>query len=149
MAFRFSLDTLLRLHRSREHQERMRLEVLAAQLTRLRVEIAAVQQRFAELRQAISTAPKGGWTGAELHWLVACQHDCRRQLAGLEQQLAEAEQHHRQQLEVYQKARQALDILEQFRLRRLREYRVAEARREQKRLDETHLLARPSGRRLG
>jgi flagellar export protein FliJ len=149
MAFRFSLETLLRLHRSREHQERMRLEVLAAQMTRLRVEMVAVQQRITELRQAIGTAPEGGWTGAELHLLVACQHDCRRQLDALEQQLAEAEQRHRQQLEVYQKARQSLEILEQLRLRRLREYHVAEARREQKRLDEAHLLARHSGRRSG
>lgn len=142
MPFRFPLESLLRLYRSREHHEQLRLQILVAQRTRLRVEMEEIRQRLYELRR-LSAAEAGKiLSGAELNLLLSWQQLAQRELGRLQSELADVEQRYRQQLEAYQRARRQRETVESLRARHLHAYQRLENRRQQKTLDELHLLHR-------
>ncbi|HTV59215.1 MAG TPA: flagellar export protein FliJ [Verrucomicrobiae bacterium] len=144
MAFRFTLQPLLRLRASFERLERLRLLALTALANHIRHDLSGLQAESAEARRKLQDMLAAGASGGELHFAVASEHSrsTRRQI--LSDKLAQVETRREKQRKVFEAARQKRRILENLRARRLAEYRREQLRREQKRVDELHLIHRPA-----
>lgn len=144
MAFRYSLQSILRLRRSLEHQEEQRLFALAAVVNRLRAEIAGLQQRDLMLRRGALAEMQVVSSGAQMQFRAHGDAALTRALDGLKLQLKNAELRRFEQLKIYQQARQRREILESLRDRQYEAYRQEAARRLQQSTDEA-FLAREFG----
>ena len=136
MAFRFSLQSLLRLRRSYERRERLRLEVLTRQLVQVRQQLEAVHQDKLTARRRWAQQLRKGMFGAEMQFEAARAAACARRQHSLASRIAELEQQRRQQQAAFQLARQQCPLLENLRHRQLQLYCQRQARREQQQLDE-------------
>lgn len=142
MAFRFSLQTILRLRESYERLERMRLLALTAAMGQLKLEIHALDEESAEAQKRMREKLSGGLSGAEMQFETACEKLRAEHRTALEEKLRAAEKMHAKQQTAYRLARQKRRILENLRERRLDEYKREQARREQQQLDEIHSIHR-------
>jgi flagellar export protein FliJ len=140
MAFRYTLQLLLRLRESLERQEEQRLFALAAEVARLRAQIERLRQEDFESRRVELQEMAGGSSGALLQFGVVCgtaSETARRKL-GL--QLEEAEDKRLHQLRVYRAAHQKREILQGLRERQETAYELEIARQEQQIADEAFLM---------
>jgi flagellar export protein FliJ len=144
MAFRFSLQPVLRLRSSYERLERLRLHALLALIVRVREEIAAVEMESAKARRSVQEMLEAGMAGAELHFETESEKTRSVRKQGLELRLVELQRLREKQQLAYQAALQKMKILENLRRRKRDEYTRELARREQNRLDELYLLHRAS-----
>lgn len=144
MAFRFSLDALLRMWKSRENFERLRLEALAAKIQRLRQEIEAVERASREDRRNLASTLSEGMAASQLQFVALCAEGqrCFRDL--MEKQVAELSKQHDAQRKIFEYARRQREILENLRSRKLEAYRAIEARDLQQQMDELFLARRDS-----
>jgi len=142
MAFHFSLEVLLRMWKSREKFERLRLETLAAKIQRLRREIDAVEQASREERRNLASTLSEGVTASQLHFAVLCADGQRRFRSLMEKQVAELAKHHEAQRKIFEHARRQRETLENLRSRKLEAYRAEEAREVQQQTDELFLARR-------
>jgi flagellar export protein FliJ len=140
LAFRFPLESLLQLWRSRHRQERRKLESAGARLAALRTELNRVEENRLRSRRATENWLGEGATAAELHFVQACEGNRQAFLAWLREQVKSAEAEHRKQMAVYQGVERQCKIFENLRNRQYEVYRRDEDRREQRRLDEVFLL---------
>ena len=141
MPFSFPLETLLRLQRSYERKERMRLEEIANRIARVkhRLEEVEHEHREAARAQARDLASGGGLKASEMHFAANCEavrEDRHRQLSD---QLVQLHKEHRAQQVVYLEARQKREILEKLREGQYNAYRREWNRREQRSADELFL----------
>ena len=141
MAFRYSLQSLLRLRESLERQEENRLFAVAAEVARLRAQIAHLREENANVkRRELDALETGSGVAATLQFIAICEEAaaglCRKLHLGLES----AERRRLAQLAVYQAARQKREILEGLRDRQATVYRMGAAHREQQSLDDSFLL---------
>jgi len=144
MAFHFSLEVLLRMWKSREQFERLRLETLAARIQRLRHEIEAVERASREERRNLASTLSEGVTASQLHFAVLCTDGQRRLHNLMEKQVAELAKHHEAQRKIFEHARRQRETLENLRSRKLEAYRAEEAREMQRQMDELFLARRAS-----
>ena len=142
MAFRFSLQPVLRLRASHERLERLRFLAIIARVVRTRQEIADCEKENASLRRTFQRQLRGGITAAEIHFERVCERRRAEHTEHLSARLAELERLQAKQRLVYQAALQKRDILENLRQRKWRPYRLDQARREQQRLDELFVIRR-------
>lgn len=143
MAFRFRLQSILRLRESLEHQEKQRLLAAAALVARLRETIQALEDsRMAEKRQALEQMAVET-SGASLQFEALRDALCARARERLLTQLDQAESNRKRCLQSYQTARQKREILESLRDRQQDAYRLESTRREQQETDESFLLRLP------
>ncbi|HEY2545800.1 MAG TPA: hypothetical protein VGI46_07040 [Candidatus Acidoferrum sp.] len=140
MAFRYSLQSLLRLRQSIERQEEQRLFAFAAVVARLRAEIEQFQQEELEARRAELQEMSPASSGASLQYAAYCRLAFETASSKLELQLREAEGKRLAQLRVYQTSRQKSEILRGLRERQEAAYELDLARREQQTLDEAFLI---------
>jgi flagellar export protein FliJ len=140
MAFRFSLETLLRFRINCERRERLVLEALASQITQVLGQIASEDQLTLAARHQVAERLGRGMTGWELAWETEVANVRKRIRLQLLELLAQLEEKHHAQQETYRRARQKREILEKFRERKLLLYRQEQTRREQQALDEIFLL---------
>jgi len=142
MAFRFSLQPVLKLRQSFERLEQLRLLAITAMVVRVRGEIAALERESRIARQRLQERLAAGMAGAEVHYEAVCEKLRSDHKRNLETQLEGLERRQAKQRLAYQMARQKREILENLRQRRWEEYRHEQARREQQALDELFLLHR-------
>jgi flagellar export protein FliJ len=140
MAFRYPLQSLLRLRESLERQEERRLFAIAALVARLRADIEQVDQhgiaaRRAELREMVVAS-----SGAFVQFAAVCQAALATARRKLELQLEEAERKRLHQLREYQAVRQKREILQGLRDRKEAAYELEFARHEQQTADEAFLI---------
>lgn len=135
MAFRFSLQPILRLRASVERLEQLRMLLLAAQITRVEREIVSLEDNLSAERQLRLSSLSEGVPAAELHFEGAREKTRADQIRALHDLLAGIRRKHEEQRRIYQAARQKKEILENLRKRRFEEYR-----RDQHLLDEAFLL---------
>lgn len=147
MAFRFSLQALLRLRQSYERRERLLLESLAQQLAQVRHRIEALEQAGLAAQQRLVQDLEEGMAGSEIHFEAASAGARAQRHSALMRQLAELEQRHRRQQIVFRRAQQQREILENLRDRYLDVYRQTQRRREQQQLDDLFLMRRGIGPR--
>lgn len=140
MAFRYPLESVLRLRRSLEHQEEQRLFALAAMVARLRATLERMQQSDVAQRRAALTEMEQFSSGAQLQFRAACDDASRRVINRVKGQLQDAERQRLEQLKVYQEARQRREIFEGLRERQQELYKLNQSRRQQQRTDEAFLV---------
>lgn len=140
MAFRFSLEPVLRLRAGYERLEKLRLLALAGVLARIRDEIAVVAREEAVLRQTRRESLSRGTTAAEIQLGTFADMARAKRNRELAERAVAIQRQHAKQMRVYQLARQKREILENLRERRRQEYERELARKQQQELDETYLL---------
>ncbi len=142
MAFHFSLDAILRMWKSREKFERLRLETIAAKVQRLRHEIEAVEQASRDDRRNLAGTLSEGMAASQLQFAALCTDGQRRFRELMERQVAELVKQHEVQRKIFEHARRQRETLENLRSRKLDAYRAEEARQAQQEMDELFLARR-------
>jgi flagellar export protein FliJ len=142
MAFRYSLQPLLRLRLSLERQEEQRLFALAALVARLRadidqLELNSLAARRAELQEL---AEAGIGSGSSIQFAAICREAFAVARKKMVLELQEAERKRLHQLKEYQAVRQKREILEGLRERQEAAYELEFARHEQQAADEIFLI---------
>ena len=141
MAFRFSLAGVLRLRASLERAERARLLAVLAEMVPIRVEILALEEEMRAAAESLRSALGRGLSGAELQWETGLRQQRDKRRLELLRKFATLEVRRRKQVEIYRRARQQREILENLKARQLAQYELEQKRREQMRLDEVFLLS--------
>jgi flagellar export protein FliJ len=143
MGFRFSLETVLRLRRSLEDNERLRLQSLLvnrAQLDRAIDETTASRTAVDEnLKQSLG---KGTLPGGEMHFVGQRLAACDLQSVRLNASRANLTQQIELQQVVLLRRRLDRKVLEQLRQRQLARYEADAERRTQAQIEELFLLRR-------
>ncbi|HEY6467783.1 MAG TPA: hypothetical protein VIY69_17410 [Candidatus Acidoferrales bacterium] len=142
MAFRFSLEPVLRLRRSYERVERLRLLAIAALLVRVRQEITAAAREEAAARYARKEMLSRGAQAVEIQLGVSVEKARVRRNRELFERAMTLERQHVKQNRAYQDARRKREILENLRAQKLREHHRERDRKTQQSLDELYLLRR-------
>jgi len=140
MAFRFSLDSILRLRRSQEQLERLKLEAIIWEQRQMRARLEGMIERSIESRRLFQQELAGGLTGSELQVQAMRHENTVLVRTSLEDHLLELERSRQAQILVFQKFRQRREILENLRLRKLEAYAREQSRREQQELDDLFLM---------
>jgi len=141
MAFRYPLQSLLRLRESLERQEENRLFAVAAEVARLRAQIEELRQgNAAARRRELNALEVSGGVAITLQFMAICDAAVAGACARLQIQLDAAEHKRLLQLAAYQAARQKREILEGLRERQESAYQVETAHHEQQSLDDSFLL---------
>lgn len=140
MAFRYTLQSVLRLRVSLERQEELRLFATAAVVARLRAEVELLNQNQLSRRRELIGQLQVGSSGAVLHFAAVCDTAYNAARMKLETQLQEAESRRLAQLRVYQEARQKREILEGLRDRQQTAFDLSFTRHEQQDIDEAYLI---------
>lgn len=142
MAFRFSLQALLRVRLSVERAELQRLQAIAAQAARVRAFIEGLDAERQVAKTKLQEAVASGISGAELRFEALREAAFGERRAALLKKLAEIEKLRHEQQARYLRVRQQREILSELRERQLAGYRAEQARREQQQIDELFLLRR-------
>ena len=140
MAFRYSLQPILRLRQSLERQEEQKLLAIAATVARLRAELADLDSAHLRQKDATLRGLMQAPAGALLQFMAVCDIAVEEKRRTLEAQLKEAERRRLEQLDQYQEARQKREILEGLRKRQQFAYDLDLGRHEQQRTDEAFLI---------
>ena len=140
--FHFSLESLLRLRKSLEHIEELRLLDANHRVERQRALIIAAEEWGRALNERRAVELKLGANGAELQFEIACRDQLQVLMQTLQKQLAALVEQRARQQEHYSQARRDREILEQLRDEQFARYHLEEVRRQQRRADETFLLRR-------
>lgn len=142
MAFRFALESVLRLRVSYERQEQARLELATQHLYAAREKCAALKKEQSALEANFRTTMASSMDASELHSYLSSK-------LGLE--VAEAEAAHaeadasklwNEQRTKFLRARQDREVIASIRLRQHQEYVVEQNRREQQQIDDLFAMRR-------
>jgi flagellar export protein FliJ len=142
MAFRYPLQSILRLRRSLERQAEQRLFVLAGQVAALRTDLEELNRRELEQKLADLDEMASGSFGSALQFVELRHVAVSEKRKGIQMRLEAAERQRLEQLGVYRETRQKREIFERMRERQEYDYDLDVSRREQQRTDETFLLRR-------
>lgn len=143
MAFRFSLETVLRVRRTQEGQERLRLQMLFAQRAALESQVTSLEKMRVELNaQSVPRAVSESLPAAELHFLNVRRNACEIETQRLVCAIAELEQRIIAQTAAFVEKSRACKTIENLREKQLRTYQTDVMRKAQAQLDETALLTR-------
>lgn len=144
MAFQFSLRALLRLRRTYEQRERMRLTLLNGAFHRIQHEYDDLgqqrQARFEQLEEKLQT----GIPGAEFHMenaLVTLTVNQQRELAA---QMKALETQIQAQASAFREAQKKRKTLDSLREHELQAYQQIQNRREQQQFDDLFARRRAS-----
>ena len=144
MSFHFSLETILNLRRSVEHQEELRLRAVHQALRKVRHQIELLDSRIHQQKGQVREEVEKGTTGAEIQFHLQTQTGLQLTRKGLERESAKLEKVCVQQQQRFRHARQQREILESLREQRLSTYERERLRRDQRALDELYLLRLPN-----
>lgn len=142
MAFRFPLQTLLRLREGMERQEELKLQRVIAMWMQARSEL----ERLFEERQAAWSEAKARLSSSaaasELHFELARDEVIQQRAEILRLRIAELDRMRQQQQLAYQKARQDREILQNLRDRQRERHDVEQNRKEQQSIDDLQQMLR-------
>jgi flagellar export protein FliJ len=144
MAFRFSLETLLRLRISQERAERMKLKAVISEQSLARTRLQEISEGSAFLYRDFQERLRSGMAGAELQLEIEREANVKSACKDLGARIAEIEQRRVTQLQSFRQARRNRESIENLRLRQLELYRVEQGRREQRDLDDLFLMRHES-----
>jgi flagellar export protein FliJ len=143
MGFCFSLETVLRLRRSLEDGERLRLQTLLVDRAQLQARISETIASCALLRAKLNTAlQQQTLSGAEMQFAVQRLRACDLQSARLNTSVAAVTQQIERQQALLLLRRIDRKVLEQLRERQLSRYQADIHRRTQSQVEELFLLRR-------
>ncbi len=140
MPFHFSLQAVLRWRESFEQRERQRLQAIARELVKARQQREHTKRDRATAQHELQNKLRKGMTASEMQFELACDRARLRRLAVLNDQVAKLEDLRRRQLEVFRKAQQQRQIMENLRDRQRAAYQLIQTRREQQQMDDRFLI---------
>jgi flagellar biosynthesis chaperone FliJ len=139
MAFRFPLETLLRLRAMQTRQEEVRLESLAQQLVLARQQRQELHQRRRAHEYSLLADLRQGEEASELHLGVVGRHGLVEADRRLERAIEELQLAWHEQERKFFAARQREEVLKSLRDRQLATYKDDERRHEQQLVDDLFL----------
>jgi flagellar export protein FliJ len=142
MPFRFSLQSVLHLYQSIEHQQELRLRAANQQVARVRHMIEQVEAHKQQRRSQQSVELQAGTTGAELQFEQIMESSLRRRREELEAELMRVQQLRDEQQRNFRQARRRRETLDSLRETRLHRYQREAQRSEQLQQDDSFLLRR-------
>lgn len=142
MPFHFPLEAVFHFRKSIEHQQELRLRAANQQLAGVRHLLDQIDNRMRQAQDRDASALQNGTTGAEMRLAIAGQVSLHRQRQDLERELLRFENLREQQQRIFRQSRREREIFESLRDQQLDEYKREAARREQRQLDDLHLLRR-------
>jgi flagellar export protein FliJ len=144
MPFHFSLDAVLRLRRSQERLERLKLEAIASQHAQARARLGEITQASFELRRKFQQRLASYALGSELQLEMEREAAVNVLRAALRAHIDELEQRRDAQVQVFHNAQRSREVLDDLRLRKLNLYLMERGRREQQELDDQFLMRHAS-----
>jgi len=142
MAFRFSLDALLRVRRGLERQEELLLQEANRQVSAWQRERDSIKTQIAANAQRELLQLQSGLHAAELHFDLLCRSALRARCHAVETELLKAQALQESRARSFRLARQQREVLETLRQQQLQTYRQQSARQDQRRLDDLFLVRR-------
>ena len=143
MAFRFSLETVLRLRHSLEDGERLRLQALLAQRAQLQREIHNTLESRAGLNAKLTAKiQRDQLSGGEMHFAAQRLRACELQAARLNAAVAALTQPIERQQALLLQRRIERKVLEQVREDQRARYEAEAQHRAQSQIEELFLLRR-------
>jgi flagellar export protein FliJ len=147
MPFQFSLDAVLRVRQSLEHQKELllreanhRVALVQGQIDDLKAALLSARQR--ELHQLSC-----GLSAAELHFDGLCRSAIEERLIALAKEMIAVRGVRDTCAARFRQAKQDREVVDTLRERQLRLYREFEARRQQREVDDLFLMRRELRRR--
>src|SRR5277367_3207539 len=140
MAFHFPLEAVFHFRQSVEHQQELRLRAANQLVARARHQVDQIDDRMRQMQAQQSRALDAGTTGSEVQFALFRESAIRQQRQDWARELTRLEQVRDQQRSVYQQARRERETFESLRDQQMRDYKRAASRREQRQLDDLHLL---------
>ena len=143
MGFHFPLETVLRLRRTLEDRERMRLEMLVARRTQLELAATSTLEAGGRLRESLVRGLEAGALPA-VEVEFACRRDgaCKAEVGRIRHATAALEKQIEHQRAVYLERSVGRKVIEGLRERQLEHYQSAMESRMQAQLEELALLRR-------
>jgi flagellar export protein FliJ len=146
MAFRFSLEAVLRYRRSLEDGEKMRLQTLLVRRTALQAELQRARDAYLQLQTTLNQELQRAPVAAiEIQFSMACRRGMEGRELLLQSQLQQLQTEISQQTARYRQEQRKREVLESLREAQLGDYRLNQQRRQQAVLDELYLLRRGRG----
>lgn len=147
MAFRFALESVLRLRVSSERQEQARLELLSQHMYAAQEKCASLRKEQISLEQTFRKSMATGMDASELHSYLSSKLGLAVAEAAAAQALTAAEKLWNEQRARFLRARQEREVLESVRDRQYQEYMTEQNRREQQQIDDLFAMRRlqPNG----
>ncbi|HEY7095275.1 MAG TPA: flagellar export protein FliJ [Terriglobales bacterium] len=140
MAFHFSLEVLLRLRRSVEHQQELLLTKANHEVNLVRTQIANIDECLTSLAGHVERNLNEGLSASELHFDNERGLVLRARRKNLEQELHQKEAQWTARSKGFQDARRDREVVETLYRRQFQLFRQADLRKEQRRMDEEFLL---------
>ena len=140
MAFHFSFEAVLRLRRGQERAERLKLEAIIFEQAKTRAQFEELTQSHLELRRQFQRDLANGLVGSELQYEAVREAGMTSLQASLGARLKQLDQQRWAQAQIFTKARQYREVLENLRIRKFDFYRLEQNRREQQDLDDLFLM---------
>lgn len=139
MAFRFTLESLLRHRRNIERLRELLLQQADAEVALVRVDIFGVDVQTAQLDQSEAVSLRTEMRASELQWAEAQRLALHAYRQRLKKKLEESLQKRSARLVEFQLAKRQREVLEKLHQREWEIYRAETERREQGLLDDMHL----------
>jgi flagellar export protein FliJ len=143
MAFRFSLDGLLRMRQSLERQQ----ELLLLEANH---HVRKLEQQKDDLNAALAASAKqemeglaSGLSAAELQFELLCRSALMQKRGKLEKDIADARAAREIRVAALRQARQQREVIESLRRRQCELYRRVESRQQQREVDDLFLRLSP------
>jgi flagellar FliJ protein len=140
MPFRFSLATLLRVRESLEHTEMLVLEKRYGEVAFVQGQLWEADQNLIRARECRQEELSRGVMAVQLQLALEEEIRQRRLRDELLKELQAAQTRLREQLDIYWKARQKRDVLQEIRKQKFEQYRREQEKSEQRERDELFLL---------
>jgi flagellar export protein FliJ len=142
MAFRFALESVLRLRVSYERQEQARLELATQHLYAAREKCAVLKKEQSALEANFRTTMASGMDASELHSYLSSKLGLEVAEAEAARAEAEASKLWNEQRTKFLRARQDREVIASIRLRQHQEYVVEQNRKEQQQIDDLFAMRR-------
>jgi len=139
MAFRFTLDAVLRFRESVEHSEEAALLLIVRKIIHAEQELRQVGAEQVRIREQREKDLALKLPGAHLMEITERELELKSAADELRVRLQQLETQRLTQLGVYQAARQDRQVLSELRERHRRAYQLQQKRQEQKTLDDLFL----------
>jgi len=140
MAFRFTLDAVLRFRESVEHSEEAVLHRIVQEIAEAELELLQVAGRQNLLRERRERDLTGKLPAVYLLEIAERESELQKIADGLRLRLQQLEAQRIKQLAVYQAAHQDREVLSELRKRQRQAHQLNQKRQEQRTLDDLFLV---------
>jgi flagellar biosynthesis chaperone FliJ len=140
MAFYFALEAVLRVRRSQERVERLKLEAIVSEQDQVRARLHELTARSLELHRQFQARLTDATAGSEVQFENERETNTNLFLGGLRKRLVELDQRRLAQVQIFREVRRNRELIENLRVGQFNAYRMEQGRRSQQELDDLFLM---------